>query len=1550
MIKKTLAFTLLMLCISVFNSYGKVEASWVAFSGNGTPSPAEIRIVDEFNKSMTIEVNLYGINVEKRIQDGEQYQFISIPDSDWLTDIGKPKLPIVRSLFTIPSASEIALEIESEDYNVLSDYKVYPVGKPVVKNGRNNTVYIDEQFTIDRDFYASNVVYPQETAKISFSGYLRDQRIVQLEFRPIKYNPSTKELFYSNHIVIRLSYKDGFAGIGLLKNLYNGSETFSLAPSKNNDIKAMGSINYVNDLMQSRNADYIIIAPESFYNNTKIKQLAEWRSQYSGLDVAIVSYDKIYHTFGAGQRPDERIKAFMQHAYYYWKSASSLDGHIRYVLIIGDVEFIPTHISDNISFGENIATDNWYACLSGDDEMPDVMIGRLPVKTINDLNIMVDKIIQYEQNPIYSDWANNALLVLGTVDYLGYDLITARDEYLVPSGFNVTEVSGLSGGTSGNVVSELNKGQYILDYAGHGYIDGWEIFSSQDIQKLKNDRMLPAIFSLACSTGYFDHPDKDSFAEAFVKAKNGAIAFFGGSRLVSPSSVGFALSRAIAGSHLYTLGEIAIWTKLQLISNSNDLELYNLLGDPALDLGAPRRFPNMPDIVITPIDISFKPEVPKHGETITIKATINNFGAISAQNVEVEFRDDGPEGLLIAKKTIPNINSMGSINAEINWDAPFGIPLHNIYIKAYLKNGSSEYWTKNNYAQKQIYVSIESPGFPVKVSDRSLSPVVAGDIDNDNEMEILFQSYSYDRYTKIYAFHKDGQPVNGWQKTITNPKFTYEVQYINSSASPVPSIGDLDGDGKAEVVAVFYSQLIHAWKGDGTYISGFPVQVNGYATTTPVLADMDKDGKLDIVVGTTSGQVYVIKYDGSILAGFPTNIGKKAHLFVSVNDLDNDGDLEIIALDSVIPRNYDPSGKSTIYAWHHDGTSVKGWPVQMQGSASILPLVTGDLDGDGKAEVIAVASNNTTSRIYIWNADGTLKNICQLEPDDQIRSAISLADIDGDGDIEIIAGSYYGIIYAWHHDGRKVYGFPINTDDGYNLATPIIGDIDGDEKLEIISTAQNGSISAYKSDGTPVLGWQNVVYENMSLSAPMITDLDGDMKAELVYTSDYGLLHNLSLIGRYNGDNQFGWYMFQRDQRHTGSYSAKGILPQSPLEIQAVDYPNDKGGAILITWKSPVADNINSYIIYRAESSNGKYSIIGKAEKTESSYIDNTTKNGVLYWYIVRSSDGVNLSANITPVSAYSFNNYAPNPPSYVFASNTNIDGAINVSWYPISDGDIGGYKVFYGKQSKNYDNSIDVGLADHITIVGLENDKEYYVCVSAYDKDGNESLTSTEVIGIPRDEDTDPPVFSSFYPTTVVENADFYIRCNITDPSGIYDDDTADDGQGVYLVWWIDGKPSELHTARLSKLSSGEFITNFRIPGQPLGTQIFYQVYAYDDDYDENRVSDRTQGISEKQTITVVQSPKLAYNYPNPAPSKSFPDRTIFRYYANSNSQISINIYDISGHIVGHLESETAMTGYSETEWNISDIASGVYIYTIEIKLQSGERKFVKDKLAIIR
>ena len=1550
MFKPVLIATLVfMLGMTAINILGMETGEWISFTGTSIPVPARTQVIEENSNSVVVEMNLDGMNVENRMEEGKQFQFLSVPNTDWTIETGKPKLPVVRSLAKIPSDGSVMIKIENEEHVKFQGYNVYPVGKQTVKNGRGGTVYVGEDFTIDKEFYSNDSIYPQEMAGIPFSGHLRDERLVQLEFHPIRYHPSTQELICYSYLRVRLTY-EGTSRImkpsGLLANL-NGSG-ISMTPPVNN--VQTGSVNYPANLTTSQNADYVIIAPEPFYSSSKLKQLAEWRAQYSGLDVAVAKFENIYYSFGSGNSKDASIKSFIQYAYNYWKSPNSTDGRIRYVLLVGDVEYIPTHISDQTSFDELIATDNWYVCVSGDDIMPDVMIGRFPAKNINELNTMIDKTIQYEQNPLYGDWANNVLLGLGTVDSLRTDLEYARDQYLIPSGFNITEVSALDGGSSSNLISGLNKGQYIMDYAGHGYINKWEIFDAQDIQKLKNDRMLPAIFSLACSTGYYDNVDYDSLAEAFIKAKNGAIAFFGASRLVSISSVGFGLSEAIASSHIYNLGEITIHAKLGLLPYSTDVEIYNLMGDPALDLGAPRRRPNTPDIVITPVDISFNPEAPKQGEQISIKAFVNNFGSSDVNNVEVEVRDGGPNGDIIEKKSLPGIISGGKTEFETSWQATLGMPQHNIYVKAYLKDSPIEYYTENNDAQKQILVSLETEGWPKTIDDRSISAPVAADINNDGSVEYLLQTYTYDKYNKLYVLQNNGQPMNGWPKTISRPYYDYGVLYNNTSAGPVPSVGDLDGDGKPEIVGALFTQGIYAWKNDGTIMPGWPVKVNGYATTSPVLMDLDSDGKTEVAVGTTDGQVHVLRYDGTDFPGWPVSVGYKGHLFIAAADLDGDLDTEIIALDSPLPKNYSSSGISTIYAWHHDGAVVSGWPVQMQGADSILPPVTGDLDGNGKTEVIAVSTGNGICRVYIWNYDGTLKASCSLRPDDDIRSAIALADIDGDGDVEIIATSYDYFLYAWHHDGRQAFGWPVSLGDAYWPSTPVIGDIDGDSKPEIILTSHGGTIYAFKGDGTTVKGWPNLLGDRTSASAPILLDSNGDAKTELAYTSGLGSIHLLSLTGNYDGDGA-EWPMFLHDQRHTGSYGSKALLPQAPTDIQARDYPDDKGGSILVSWKlSSDDDKAAGYFVYRSDKVNGNYSMIGKVESGEYTYIDNTAKTGIVYWYIVRTSNGSNISASPSPVSSYSINDFAPKAPAFLSVNNANLDGAIEVYWSQGNETNVAGYKIYYGTGSGVYGDPLNVGLTYRFMLTGLVNDKKYYLCVTAYDTDGNESLMSAELTATPKDEDTDPPVFSSFYPGKVTEGTDFYVKCDISDPSDVYDDDTAYGGQGVYLIWDIGEFSEKSHVVKMSRIPSGAFITDKKIPGQLIGSQFVYQINAYDNDFDGNKTEDRTKGVSEKQTITFIPALKLAYNYPNPAPAGTYTDRTIFRYYVPSDSQVDINIYDISGHLVESLNAQVTGAGYNETEWNISNVASGIYMYTIEIQLTSGEKQIIKNKLAILK
>jgi len=303
-----------------------------------------------------------------------------------------------------------------------------------------------------------------------------------------------------------------------------------------------------------------------------------------------------------------------------------------------------------------------------------------------------------------------------------------------------------------------------------------------------------------------------------------------------------------------------------------------------------------------------------------------------------------------------------------------------------------------------------------------------------------------------------------------------------------------------------------------------------------------------------------------------------------------------------------------------------------------------------------------------------------------------------------------------------------------------------------------------------------------------------------------------------------------------------------------------------------------------------------------------------------------------------------------MYANPGDMDGTIDLWWAKSDGNDIAGYKVYSGTTPGVYGKPLEAGNTNHYQFTGLINNKEYYISVSAYDMDGNESLPSKEIIAIPRDEDTEPPVFSSFYPSEVVEETDFYIKCTINDHSDIYDDNTGADGQGVYLAWDIDEISEKSYVMRMSQISPNTFVTDSRIPGQPLGTTIKYRVYAYDNDFDLGNIEDRTKGVSEEHTVGLIQSPSIAYNYPNPAPSGQYTDRTIFRYYTSSNAKITISIYSPAGFLVDRLDGQSQGEGYDEIEWNISSIASGVYIYTIEIQPISGNKQVIKKKLAIVK
>ena len=90
--------------------------------------------------------------------------------------------------------------------------------------------------------------------------------------------------------------------------------------------------------------------------------------------------------------------------------------------------------------------------------------------------------------------------------------------------------------------------------------------------------------------------------------------------------------------------------------------------------------------------------------------------------------------------------------------------------------------------------------------------------------------------------------------------------------------------------------------------------------------------------------------------------------------------------------------------------------------------------------------------------------------------------------------------------------------------------------------------------------------------------------------------------------------------------------------------------------------------------------------------------------------------------------------------------------------------------------------------------------------------------------------------------------------------------------------------------------------------------------------------------------------NYPNPAPSAKYLDKTIFRFYVAEDAKVQISIYNIAGQLVDELNHDARGDNYNEVEWKISSIASGLYFYMIEATRESGEKTNKIGRLVVMK
>jgi uncharacterized repeat protein (TIGR01451 family) len=468
------------------------------------------------------------------------------------------------------------------------------------------------------------------------------------------------------------------------------------------------------------------------------------------------------------------------------------------------------------------------------------------------------------------------------------------------------------------------------------------------------------------------------------------------------------------------------------------------------------------------------------------------------------------------------------------------------------------------------------------------SPAVV-DLEGDGTMEVIGAAYS------VFILNGEDGTL---QQAIDPP---------GSRVWPGIVVVDLDADGDPEIATASGGGYITVFDHTGTQVwSERPAdnELRGLSAF-----DLDDDGTAEIVV---TGAVYertntwVYEHDGTLRSGWPqlSNDSGYAHgVFndnAAVADLDGDGEGEIIVPSDVHYICAYESGGNQILAhpmygdkaWGRVGVHVdhevdlRGWAncgSEHRPNFAHTPAIVVDVDGDGVLEAVVMGNvyNCGTSPYtslyempFIFRADrsrwsGDGYNWTAIPVPDAVAAPLSedwhvvesnmsnpvAADLDGDGNLELVYASYDGRVHAYWLDKTEHGDWPhaVHTGGPIRFASePVIADLDDDGLAEVIfgswvqkGTHQTGKLHILDYQGRPLheVGLPSSFGSpdwNGALAAPTLANIDGDSDLEVVLNTAHSGLVAYDLPGTSSAHILWG--------TGRGNYQRTGALLQATLE------------------------------------------------------------------------------------------------------------------------------------------------------------------------------------------------------------------------------------------------------------------------------------------------------------------------------------------------------------------------------------------------------------------
>ncbi|MGB9720310.1 MAG: C25 family cysteine peptidase, partial [bacterium] len=347
----------------------------------------------------------------------------------------------------------------------------------------------------------------------------------------------------------------------------------------------------------------------------------------------------------------------------------------------------------------------------------------------------------------------------------------------------------------------------------------------------------------------------------------------------------------------------------------------------------------------------------------------------------------------------------------------------------------------------------------------------------------------------------------------TDPSGIFE--FIKNSLSPVGYFEDLNVQQNVDyyyyLIAIdssmnqsLPSDTIKAQTNPLT-AQGWPRTVFGYLFSSPNFGDLDTAySGFEITVCAKNGDVYVWHNDGTPVGNDPFgrifSCGKEIWSSPAVGDVNNDGALEIC----FGVRHWE-NNLYVLAKFDSVWLPLPGWPKSVPGG--VLGSVSlADVDEDGDLEILVITENGKLYVFHhdgsgVYSPDGLLKNLYGWH-----GGSPAIGDINDDGNLEIIAcgGSNSDSLFVWDRYGNYLEPFPVAVARKMTYS-PVLGDIMGNSNLEIcFYTDSTDFVNVIDSYGNIL--WQNHIPALGDVEAyPVLANIIGNERPEIICGSNQGM-------------------------------------------------------------------------------------------------------------------------------------------------------------------------------------------------------------------------------------------------------------------------------------------------------------------------------------------------------------------------------------------------------------------------------------------------------------